>query len=63
MIFFFSELHKKLNSKFYRDLRSSSDGSAFTLYLACIRLISIMAANFKKTILHFDCGLVKTYLT
>ena len=61
--FFLYELHIELNSKFYRDLRDSSAGSASTLYLACIRLISIMVANFKEAILHFDCGLVKTYLT
>ena len=60
-LFFLYELHIELNSKFYRDLRDSSGGSAFTLHLAWICLISIMIANFKATILQFDCGLVKIY--
>ena len=63
MIFFLYELHVELNSKFYRDLRDSSDSSAFTLYLAWICLISIMVVNLKETILQFDCGLVKICLT
>ena len=60
---FFVGLHIDLNSKFSRDLGDSSDGSAFTLYLALMCLISIMVANFKETILQFDCGLGKIYLT
>ena len=62
MIFLY-ELHIELNSKFCWYLRDSSDSSAFTLHLAWISLISIMVANFKATILQFDCGLVKIYLT
>ena len=49
--YFLCELHIELNSKFYRDLRDSSNCSAFTFHLARICLISIMVANFKATIL------------
>ena len=49
MIFLYG-LHIELNNRFYRDLKDSSDGSAFTLYLVCISLISIMVAKFKEAI-------------
>ena len=55
-------LQKKLKAR-VMDLRESSDGSAFTLSLACISLISIMVATFKEAVLNFACGLAKTYLT
>ena len=53
MIFLYG-LHIELNSRFYRDLRDSFDGSAFNLYLACISFISIMVAKLKEAIVHFD---------
>ena len=54
MIFLY-ELHIELNSRFYKDLRDSFDGSAINLYLACISFIFIMVAKLKEVILHFDC--------
>ena len=62
-MFLVCELDMEINCRFYRELKDSSDGSAFTLYLACISSISTMVAKFKQAILHFQCGLVKIYQT
>ena len=61
--YFYCVVYSYHKSSANRDLRDSSDGSAFTLYLACISFISIMVAKFKQAILHFECGLAKTYQT